>query len=73
MPHIGFEGFIDILDKYEPKYFFHGHVHMSYGRQHVRMCTYKSTTVVNAYEQYIIDYEPEKAASEEEIECKEVE
>ncbi len=72
VPHIGFEGFIDILDKYEPKYFFHGHVHMSYGRQHVRMCTYKNTTVVNAYEQYIIDYEPEKAASVKEIAGKEI-
>ena len=26
-PHKGFEAFVDILDKYSPKYFIHGHVH----------------------------------------------
>ena len=29
-PHKGFEVFIDILDKYKPKYFIHGHVHLNY-------------------------------------------
>lgn len=57
IPHVGFEGFNKLLDKYEPKYFVHGHVHMSYGRQHVRHCTYKSTEVINAYDQYIIEYD----------------
>ena len=55
LPHMGFEGFIDLMDKYAPEYFAHGHVHMSYGRQHIRLSSYKDTTVVNAFDHYVID------------------
>jgi len=36
MPHTGFEVFIKLLDKYKPKYFFHGHVHATYGGRYKR-------------------------------------
>lgn len=57
IPHQGFEGFVKLLDKYKPKYFVHGHVHMSYGREYVRYSEYKDTKIINAYERYIIEIE----------------
>ena len=42
------------MDKYEPKYMFHGHMHMDYARQ-VRINTYHKTTIVNGYGYYILD------------------
>ena len=30
LPHHGFEAFNELMDKYEPNYFIHGHVHMNY-------------------------------------------
>lgn len=53
--HEGFKCFVDIMDKYSPKYFFHGHVHLTYGMKK-RKSQYKSTTIVNAYDHYIIEY-----------------
>ena len=32
LPHQGFKIFRRLMEKYRPKYFLHGHVHMSYGR-----------------------------------------
>lgn len=55
LPHTGFKGFVRLMDKYAPKLFVHGHVHMSYGRQHVRESSYKNTKIINAYEKYIIE------------------
>ena len=55
LPHIGFEVFKKLMDKYNPGYFIHGHVHMNYGRDHVREDLYKSTRVINAFERYIIE------------------
>ena len=55
LPHRGFEVFKKLMDKYNPGYFIHGHVHMNYGRDHVREDIYKSTRVINAFERYIIE------------------
>ena len=55
LPHKGFTGFVKLLDKYKPKYFIHGHVHMNYGRKHTRESEYNGTKIVNAYEKYIIE------------------
>ena len=43
------------MDKYEPNYFIHGHVHMNYGRSHVREDERGKTRVINAFERYMID------------------
>lgn len=59
LPHQGFRVFIDLIKKYKPKYFLHGHVHMSYGRQHKRYDKYEDTHVINAYERCFFDYEAE--------------
>lgn len=53
--HKGFKSFNNFLDKYSPKYFFHGHQHLNYGNQK-RIIQYKNTTIVNAFGYHILDY-----------------
>lgn len=55
LPHTGFATFLEIMEKYEPKVFAHGHVHANYGRDFKRESVYKNTRVINAYEKYIIE------------------
>lgn len=52
--HQGFKVFRDLLIKYSPKYFFHGHQHLNYGRQK-RITQFNNTTVVNSYGYYLFD------------------
>ncbi|MCI9195405.1 MAG: metallophosphoesterase [Angelakisella sp.] len=54
--HTGFEAFNLLLDRYHPRYFIHGHVHLNYGPQHPRRDVYGDTQVINAYESYTFDY-----------------
>lgn len=53
--HRGFKTFIELMDKYSPKYMVHGHQHLVYGRQ-PRIHQYKNTQVINAYGYYILEY-----------------
>lgn len=55
LPHTGFDCFNDILTKYEPSLFIHGHVHLTYGRDFRREDMYGNTKVINAFERYIIE------------------
>lgn len=55
LPHRGYRCFLELLKKYKPKFFIHGHVHMSYGR-FPREEKHGETMVVNAYEKHIIEY-----------------
>ncbi len=50
MSHRGFECFNDLLDKYEPKYFVHGHIHKNYGVNIPQRTQHGQTTIINAYE-----------------------
>lgn len=54
--HRGFESYKRLLKRYAPKYFIHGHVHLNYGLKE-RMMTYGSTSIINAYGYYILDYD----------------
>lgn len=56
LPHKGFDCFRELMDLYRPKYFVHGHVHANYGKGFKRLDRYGDTTVINAYDNYIIDY-----------------
>lgn len=56
LPHKGFACFKELLDTYQPRYFIHGHVHANYGKGFKRIDRYGETTVVNAYDNYIIEY-----------------
>lgn len=51
LPHQGFQCFVDLIHKYKPKYFIHGHVHLCYGR-FPREDMLEETKVINAYEKY---------------------
>ena len=53
--HKGFKSFVQLMDKYSPKYMVHGHQHLSYNIQ-PRIIKYRSTTIINAYKYYIFDY-----------------
>ncbi len=55
LPHRGYEAFYPLLDKYKPSYMIHGHVHRQYDYKLKRVNHYGDTTVVNAYEKYILD------------------
>lgn len=59
-PHRGFVALRDLLEKYEPRYFFHGHVHANYSCNFKRVDVFGKTTVVNGYEYYVVEY-PEEA------------
>lgn len=56
LPHRGFKVFRTLLERYEPKFFFHGHVHANYSRNFKRTDTYGRTTIVNAFEYHIVEY-----------------
>ena len=55
LPHRGFEVFESLIDRYHPKYMVHGHVHMNYGYGIKRVQEHGETTVINAYEKYLIE------------------
>lgn len=57
--HKGFECYERLLKKYSPKYFIHGHMHLNYGLKERKML-YGSTTIINAYEYSILDYDTGK-------------
>lgn len=57
IPHRGFECFNTLMDKYQPRLFVHGHVHLSYNHRIPQKCKRGDTTVVNAYEYCVIELE----------------
>ena len=55
LSHRGFECFRELVERYSPKLFVHGHIHMSYGVNIPQQTTLNTTTVVNAYDHCIVD------------------
>ncbi len=53
--HQGFVCFLDLMRRYRPRYFLHGHVHMNYDRDIPRQMTYEQTEIINAYERYTVE------------------
>lgn len=56
LPHQGFACFCELMKKYQPKFFIHGHVHANYGSGFKREDIFANTTVINAFEHYIFEY-----------------
>ena len=56
LAHMGFDAFNGLMDRYRPRYFIHGHVHINYGVDIPRRCAYQDTQVINAYESYTFEY-----------------
>jgi len=55
--HMGFSTFLDLMDAYEPAYMVHGHVHLNYNPLAPRIRTYNKTTIVNAFERHVIEFQ----------------
>ena len=53
--HWGFPALRELLDKYQPAYLVHGHIHMSYGHDVPRELDYNGSKIINAYERYVIE------------------
>ena len=53
--HQGFSCFLDLVDKYRPRYFIHGHVHAEYVASLQRRRARGDTQIINAYERYILE------------------
>src|SRR5215216_6279879 len=52
--HVGFESFVDLIDRHEPPLWLHGHVHL-YGPDQERVRQKGDTKIVNVYGHRILD------------------
>ena len=55
LPHRGYACFRDLIDRYHPAYFVHGHVHLNYGPGLPRQLDRNGTAIINAYERYLLE------------------
>ena len=53
--HRGFEAFFPFLERYQPQYLIHGHIHMNYARNIPRRLQHGKTTIINAWERYELE------------------
>ena len=59
LPHQGFQVFRTLMEKYKPRFFLHGHIHQSYGKEYKRYDKYHDTHIINAYERCVFVFEDE--------------
>ena len=62
--HRGFDCFLELIDKYHPKYLLHGHIHLRYARDKTREREYHGTQVINVSERYTLELPDEKERTE---------
>ena len=55
LAHSGFEAFLELLDKYQPRYFVHGPVHKRYSSDRNNILRRGGTTIINACGRYILE------------------
>lgn len=53
--HRGFQSFVELMDRFSPKYLIHGHQHLNYGIA-PRIIKYGETTIINAFGYHILEY-----------------
>lgn len=58
--HVGFEAFNELIDRWQPALLIHGHTHLTYSTGRERVRQRGETKIVNAYERYVLDFEPGK-------------
>lgn len=61
--HQGFKAFLDFVDRYQPKYWLHGHMHLNYGTDLCREQAYHGTKVINTYERYVLEIPDEEIST----------
>lgn len=54
--HRGYKTFLKLLDRYQPKYMVHGHMHLQYSHALQRTIKYNKTQIINAYNRYSWNY-----------------
>lgn len=68
--HTGFKAFRDFLDDYKPRFFLHGHNHLTYGSGAKRLSRYNDTTIINSEGYYLFDFNSvEEAVQAEQTSC----
>lgn len=55
LAHTGFQVFLDLIDKYKPRFLVHGHVHQSYRHDFKRIRQRGETQSINAFGYYILE------------------
>ncbi len=63
LPHQGFQAFRELLEKYEPRIYLYGHMHLNYSCRQKRFDQYQGTYIINAYERCVFDYEDENLSA----------
>ncbi len=53
--HRGFACLLRLMDQYHPQYLVHGHVHTTYHAERPRVIRRGDTTIINAYERYVLE------------------
>ena len=55
--HRGFKSFRWLIDKYQPNFFIHGHIHQNFSNPSERVTVVNATKVVNTYGYNILEIE----------------
>lgn len=58
--HRGFESFLHLIDRYQPRYLLHGHVHLRYGQDIPRFNEYHGTQIINVCERFDVEIPDEE-------------
>jgi predicted phosphodiesterase len=53
--HQGFQSLVELLDRYQPQYLLHGHVHRSYNAKLEQIHTHGPSQVINVCPRYVLD------------------
>ncbi|MBO5543800.1 MAG: metallophosphoesterase, partial [Oscillospiraceae bacterium] len=56
LSHRGFACFSELIDRWQPKYFVHGHVQRDYGPNIPQRDRRGNTEIINAFEYCLFDY-----------------
>lgn len=53
--HKGFRAFRKFIDKYQPSYFVHGHIHALFNNDSERLTSLNTTSIINSYGYYVLE------------------
>ena len=64
LPHRGFECFNELLERCQPGYLIHGHVHATYGKRFKRVIDHPSgARIINGYDRYLLEFDENRKSS----------
>lgn len=59
LPHLGFESLLKFIERYQPRYLLHGHIHRRYSTGAPRILRHADTQIINCCERFELDVEPD--------------